>query len=120
MDRDIALVRNRLGPHPEKALRAFVDLGLNDVDIGRYHSVPPGAVSSLRKHYHITASDGETLPIEPAMRDTNDDMYLAAIRRSDGDISQVYRAAPAAKPDTIKAALRQFALTMRSKLFDKL
>ena len=56
--RDIALTWQRLGPLPEEALRAFVDLGLDDHEIGRYHAVPPAAVSTLRKRYRIaTAND---------------------------------------------------------------
>jgi hypothetical protein len=51
--RDIALAWQRLGPQPEEALRALVDLGLDDHEIGRYHAVPPAAISALRKRHCI-------------------------------------------------------------------
>lgn len=47
--RDIALVWERLGPHPEDALCALVNLDLDDHEIGRYHAVSLAAVSALRK-----------------------------------------------------------------------
>lgn len=55
--RDIALIWQRLEARPEKTLRVFVDLGLDDCEIGRYHAVPPAVVSALRTYCRITPAD---------------------------------------------------------------
>ena len=89
---DIAMIRQRLGPLSEKAFRQFVDLGLDDREIGRYCSIPPATVSVLRMNYHIPT------PNEEANR------AISLIDEVD-------------KSDTVKSGLRQFALAMRSKLF---
>jgi hypothetical protein len=54
--RDVALAWKMLGPQPEEALRALVDLGLDDHEIGRYNAVLPAAISTLRKRHCIIAT----------------------------------------------------------------
>lgn len=72
--RDIALTRQRLGPQPEKALRAFVDLGLDDREIGRYYAVPSAAVSTLRKHYRLATANVEASKTDPLIGEVNTDV----------------------------------------------
>lgn len=119
MDSDIALISDRLGPHPGGALRAFVDLGLDDLDIARYNSVSSAAVSALRKHYRIAAAHEKAGEPDPMTGEVEDDMYLAKIRRVEGDVRQLHRAQATPRTDGTTTGLRQFALTMRSKLFDR-
>jgi len=80
--RDIALTWQRLGPLPEKALRAFVDLGLDDHEIGRYHAVPPAAVSTLRKHYRIAKANDEASKVDRMIGEIENDVNLAVQNRS--------------------------------------
>lgn len=119
MDREIARVSDRLGPHPGEALRAFVDLGLDDLDIARYNSVSPAAVSALRKHYCIAAAHENAGGPDAGTGELDDDVYLAEIRPVEGDVRQLHRAESTRRTDGTTTGLRQFALTMRSKLFDR-
>lgn len=45
----LADILDRLGPFPVQSLRAMVDYGLNDYEIGRYFDLPPWNTTSLRK-----------------------------------------------------------------------
>ncbi|MEH6830306.1 MAG: hypothetical protein V7661_05630 [Sulfitobacter sp.] len=114
ISRDIALTRQRLGPQPAKALRVLVDLGLDDCEIGRYHSVPRTTVSALRTHYRITAANIILNPADPLIGEMDTDKYLAWILNAcDGNnFSCVTRSG--GKSDTAKSKLRQLAISVRS------
>lgn len=115
-ERKSDLARIKLGPNPDGALRAFVDLGLDDSDIGRYLGIPTPVVTSLRAAYRIAPSDKDQAwsSVPDGM---NDDGYLVEIQRVGGDITKVRKAAfRRATPDS---KLRRFATAMRSKLFSK-
>ena len=115
--RSIALTWQGLGPLPEEALRAFVDLGLDDHEIGRYHAVPPAAVSTLRKHYRIATANDEASKADRMIGKMENDVNLAGILRAKGDSSSLSRPRSGGKLDTEKSVLRQFALSVRLKLF---
>lgn len=46
-------ILEQLGPWPKKALRAMVDYGLNDEEIGRYYAIPVAAIRQLRNAFDI-------------------------------------------------------------------
>lgn len=46
-------VLERLGPRPSGSLRAMVDYGLNDDEIGRYYGITPRIVERLRSNFGI-------------------------------------------------------------------
>ncbi len=115
--RDITFAQQRLGPQPEAALRAFVDLGLDDWEIGRYHAVSPTAVCALRKQYRIpTAAVSNTA--NPMNCEIDNDVYLAGILRTNADDNSLRHPRVGGEPDSVQKSLRQFALAVRSKLFD--
>lgn len=115
--RHIALTWQRLDPLPEKALRTFVDLGLDDHEIGRYHAVPPAAVSTLRKHYRIATANDEAGKADRIIGEMENSVKLAGVLRTNGDMSSLSHLNSGAEPNTDKSGLRQFAQSMRLKLF---
>ena len=116
--RDIALTRQRFGPQPEELLRAFVDLGLDDCEIGRYHAIPSAAVCMLRRHYRIATTNIEACKADQLNGEMDSDVFLARILHMKGDNSSLPHPSSDGKRDTVKSGLRQFALSMRTKLFD--
>ena len=46
-------VAETLGLAPRAALSAFVDYGLSDTEIARYHKLPTEIVSELRDHWRL-------------------------------------------------------------------
>lgn len=47
------LIADTLGFAPRAALAAFVDYGLSDVEIARYHKLPTELVSELREYWGL-------------------------------------------------------------------
>ncbi|MBJ3763717.1 hypothetical protein ILP92_13245 [Maribius pontilimi] len=42
-----------LGPLPKPTLQAFVDLGMTDDEIARYHRIPPTCIPKMRRMWDI-------------------------------------------------------------------
>ncbi|WP_138935014.1 hypothetical protein [Roseovarius arcticus] len=117
---DTTLDCRTFGPQPKEALRAFVDLGLTDREIGKYHGVSPSVVSTLLKHYRIAKSndEAEASKADPLMGEVDNDVYLSEILRVKGESMSLTRPGSEVKPDPVKLDLRRFALSVRSKMFD--
>ena len=111
--RDIALTRQRLGPQPDKALRALVDLGLDDSEIGRYHSVLSVTVSTLRTHYRIAAANDKMSTADPLIGEMDNNKYLAWVLCACGDSNPLPVARSDGKFDTAKSKLRQSTTSVR-------
>lgn len=47
------LIADTLGFAPRAALEAFLDYGLSDVEIARYHKLPTELVAELRDHWGL-------------------------------------------------------------------
>ena len=114
---DMPSTRERFGPRPEAALRAFVDLGLDDCEIGRYHALSAVAVSMLRRHYRIATVDGSANTDDPLIDELDDDLCAIEILRTQDDRGFLFHPRSADGSDCTNWGLRQFALSMRSKLF---
>ena len=50
-------IAETLGVAPRATLSAFVDYGLSDIEIARYHKLPTEIVSELRNHWGLPAND---------------------------------------------------------------
>lgn len=53
------LIRGKLGPMPDAALRAMVGYGLNEREIGRYFGVTPSSVRRLTRSLKVVAPSSE-------------------------------------------------------------
>lgn len=47
-------ILEQLGPYPAASLRAMVDYGLNDDEIGRYYAITSKTIKRLRSSFGIT------------------------------------------------------------------
>lgn len=66
LDRDLAgtsldakrrrKIAETLGMAPRAALSAFVDYGLSDSEIARYHNLPTWVIAELRDHWGLAAN----------------------------------------------------------------
>ena len=113
---DIATAQARLGPDAQKTLSSLIDLGLNDLDIGRYHEISAQTVAALRMSYGLSQTDAHTMLADHSALGMIDDRYLVDIQRCNGDITSLNK--PHAR-DKTRSNLRKFARTMRTKLFSK-
>jgi len=60
------LLRRKLGRFPSKSLRAMLDYGLSDAEIGRYFAVTPSSVGRLRRVLVVTDRDAPArAPVAP-------------------------------------------------------
>lgn len=114
ISRDIALTQQRLGPQPAKALRVLVDLGLDDYEIGCYHSVSSITVSALRTYYRISAANNMMSTADPLIDEMDTDKYLAWILNACDGSNFLPVARSGGKSDTAKLKLHQFAISARS------
>ncbi|AXI54180.1 hypothetical protein C1J05_06455 [Sulfitobacter sp. JL08] len=87
---DIATARTRLGPDARKTLSSLIDLGLNDLDIGRYHQMSTQTVAALRMSYGLSQAHSNTMLQDDTALGMIDDRYLVDIQRCNGDITGLY------------------------------
>ena len=52
-DATLRKMTEHMGPDPGASLAAMVDLGLSDIEIGRYYRISPATITRLRYAFNI-------------------------------------------------------------------